>query len=183
MSTDKSASIRCALCEARARATKRSDARSRVGPQEENQLDRNVPLLAGVLGLLLFVTIWLAVSLVLSFVGGWRVLAREYRAPHAVPETGWIERRVLFSGQARYRNVLRLTADKSGVYLAVAFPFRIGHPPLFIPWEDLFAMPAGAAPVGSTELRFRKVVSPRMLVSDETLRRLDESAPRPWRAV
>ena len=142
-----------------------------------------MPLIAGLLGLALFITIWVAVSLILAFVGGWRSLAREYRAPHPVPDSEWTERRALFSGRARYKNVLRLSANNAGIYLSVAFPFRIGHPPLFFPWEDVFAMPRASAPMGYTEVRFRRVASPRMLVSDATLRRLDECAPRPWRAA
>ena len=144
-------------------------------------MDRSVPLIFAAFGLALFITIWVAVSLILSFVGGWRSLAREYRAPHTVPDSGWIERRALLSGRARYKNALRLRADDAGIYLSVAFPFRVGHPPLFFPWEDLFALPGASAPMGYAELRFRRVTSPRMLVSEATLRRLDESAPRPWR--
>lgn len=136
--------------------------------------------MAGLLGVALFITIWVAVSLILSFVGGWRALSREYRAPHTVPERGWVERRALFSGRARYKNILRLTASDTGIYLSVAFPFRIGHPPLFFPWEDLFAMTGASAPTGYTEVRFGRVASPRMLVSDAALMRLDECAPRPW---
>jgi len=132
------------------------------------------------LGIALFAAIWMAVSLILSFVGGWRALAREYRAPHTVPAGGWVERRAVFSGRARYKNALRLRADGTGIYLSAAFPFRIGHPPLFFPWQDLFVMPGASAPKGYTELRFSRVASPRLLVSDATLRRLDESAPRPW---
>ena len=146
-------------------------------------MGENVPLVAALLGFALFITIWLMVSLILSSVGGWRSLAREYRAPEPLPDAGWVERHVLLSGHARYRNVLRLRANKAGIHLSVAFPFRIGHPPLFFPWEDLFVVPSASAPSGYTELRFRRVASPRMLVSDATLGRLDESAPRAWRAA
>lgn len=146
-------------------------------------MDTDVPLIAGILGLALFITIWVAVSLILSFVGGWRALAREYRALQPVADGAWVERRGLLSGSARYKNVLRLGANDEGVSLSVALPFRIGHPPLFFPWADLFAMPGASAPGGYTEIRFRRVTSPRLLVSDATLRRLDETAPLPWRTA
>ncbi len=146
-----------------------------------------MPLLAGLLGLTLFVVIWVSVCLVLSFAGGWRSLARAYRAPVAAPvaapKGAWVERRAVFSGAARYKNVLRLRADEAGVYLSVVALFRIGHPPLFVPWEDLFATPAASAPPGYTEVRFRKVTGPRLLVSKEALETLDATAPRPWRAT
>ncbi|MGI9627569.1 MAG: hypothetical protein ACR2QM_12085 [Longimicrobiales bacterium] len=174
---------RGSLCGHRGTFRRPAGSRISVRQREGTQLDRNVPLIAVVLGAALFITIWIAVSLILSFVGGWRALAREYRAPHPVPDGAWVERRVLFSGSARYKNVLRLRANDAGIFISVAPMFRIGHPPLFLPWEDLFTMPSGSAPAGYTEIRFRRVSSPRMLVSDSTLQRLDESAPRPWHAA
>lgn len=139
------------------------------------------PLVGITLGVVLFVIIWVCVSLLLAFAGGWRALARAYPAPHAPPDGGWVEREALLSGRARYKNVLRLCASDEGVFLSVAPPFRIGHPPLLVPWEDLFPLASASPAMGYTELRFGRVASPRILVPDATLVRLDESAPRPWR--
>jgi hypothetical protein len=36
-----------------------------------------------------------------------------------------------------YRHVLNVGSDRIGVYLGVLFLFRVGHPPLFIPWTDI----------------------------------------------
>lgn len=37
----------------------------------------------------------------------------------------------------RYGNVLTIGADSRGLYLAVLFLFRSGHPPLYIPWDGI----------------------------------------------
>ena len=36
-----------------------------------------------------------------------------------------------------YNNVLTIGADRTGLYLSTVFFFRIGHPPLFIPWTEI----------------------------------------------
>ncbi len=36
-----------------------------------------------------------------------------------------------------YNNCLVIAADPTGLYLATVFFFRIGHPPLFIPWTEI----------------------------------------------
>ncbi|MDJ0868184.1 MAG: hypothetical protein QNK03_18905 [Myxococcota bacterium] len=141
------------------------------------------PLVAVALGVALFVAIWLGVSLLTSLLSGWRALARAYRAMRPVPAGGWVERRALLSGRARYKNVLRLTATGDGLFLSVAWPFRLGHPPLFVPWSDLFSLPGASPALGYTELRFRRVASPRILVPDAAMQRLDEAAPGAWRAA
>ncbi len=38
---------------------------------------------------------------------------------------------------ANYNNCLTIGADPSGLYLTLLFLFRIGHPPLFIPWSEI----------------------------------------------
>jgi hypothetical protein len=37
---------------------------------------------------------------------------------------------------ANYGGCLTVGSDAAGLYLAVMFLFRVGHPPLFIPWDE-----------------------------------------------
>jgi len=43
----------------------------------------------------------------------------------------------MMRGLGRYRNCLVVGASPTGLYLAVFFPFRVAHPPLFIPWNEV----------------------------------------------
>ncbi len=43
-------------------------------------------------------------------------------------------------GMANYKGVLTLTATPQGLRISVLFLFRIGHPPIFIPWGDITAV-------------------------------------------
>ncbi|MDD5409604.1 MAG: hypothetical protein PHC71_05905 [Candidatus Omnitrophica bacterium] len=36
-----------------------------------------------------------------------------------------------------YRNCLTIGVSPEGFYLAILFLFRIGHPPMFIPWKEI----------------------------------------------
>jgi hypothetical protein len=36
-----------------------------------------------------------------------------------------------------YNQVIRMTAAEDALYLSVLLPFRIGHPPLCIPWKEI----------------------------------------------
>ena len=87
---------------------------------------------------LLFVGAWLGTCALLSFMGGWHRLAQKFRAASGIDGE-----RIRFASMSfgtglfpvRYRNTLFVTVDRTGVGLSVLFPFRVLHPPLFIPWS------------------------------------------------
>jgi hypothetical protein len=39
--------------------------------------------------------------------------------------------------RVNYGNVIRMTAAEDALYLSILFLFRIGHPPLCIPWKEI----------------------------------------------
>jgi len=84
-----------------------------------------------------FVLLWMVISALISYIGGWRTLSRSFRA--AEPFAG--AKRYFQSGQMRwitnYNNCLTVGADSAGLYLAILFLFRFMHPPLFIPWREV----------------------------------------------
>ena len=97
----------------------------------------NTPLF--ILSLLLlviisFVLIWSFVVWLISRLSGWHRLARHYRT--SAPPTGQPVRQMLaMLGSARHRGTLTLQAAPAGLYLTVMVLFRLGHPPLLIPWS------------------------------------------------
>ncbi len=84
-----------------------------------------------------FVLLWLAVSAIISYIGGWRTLSKSFRAREPFVD----KKRHFQSGQFRwlagYHNCLTLGADPNGLYLGILFLFRFMHPPLFIPWSEV----------------------------------------------
>lgn len=96
-------------------------------------------VLLAIVGFLVF---WCALSFFIAALGGWLLLGGRYHRtePYSGPTQSFV------SGQMRwlvnYGSCLRVGADPQGLFLAVAFPFRVGHPPLFIPWSDMTVAPS-----------------------------------------
>ena len=85
----------------------------------------------------LFVGMWCLVSLVISAAGGWRRLAGRFPARGEACD----RRLYLRSGHvglSHYRGCLTIGTSAAGFRLSVLFPFRLGHPPLFIPWTQVY---------------------------------------------
>jgi hypothetical protein len=90
----------------------------------------------------LFPVLWFAICELLAFVGGWRRLAEHY--PHSGPAPAETARfRSGRVGWVNYNNCLIVGAAPTGLYLSVLLPFRPGHAPLLIPWNDVRAEPEG----------------------------------------
>jgi hypothetical protein len=80
---------------------------------------------------------WIAISLFLSLVGGWQALAQKYRAPERIHgERFWLKSAGMRWGVG-YRSALNFGVDVQGLFVSIVPIFRIGHPPLFIPWSDI----------------------------------------------
>lgn len=82
-----------------------------------------------------FPFLWVSVSLVLSHLGGWAQLAARYRDNRREPGATYYFRTGAV-GAVNYRSCLVLRVCETGLGISVGFPFRIGHPPLFIPWGE-----------------------------------------------
>jgi hypothetical protein len=83
---------------------------------------------------LLIGIVWGPLLVIASGVSGWRHLARRYRWRGPPPAGGepLVRGRV---GIIRYANTLRVARHETGLFLGQLLPFRLGHPPLLIPWS------------------------------------------------
>lgn len=95
--------------------------------------------LAPIALLLVFAAMWAAMSLLLSYMGGWASLAEHYR------DNGDVRCQTYYMrsgsvGAIDYKSCLIIGVSKPGLRLSVLFPFRIGHPPLFIPWDQFHSV-------------------------------------------
>jgi hypothetical protein len=96
-----------------------------------------IPLLL-VLFVVSFAALWSLVLLLISAIGGWSRLAGSYRATEPFTGQRWSWQSGGL-GWSRYRGVLTIGADPTGLYLDVMVLFRIAHPALLIPWSDITA--------------------------------------------
>jgi hypothetical protein len=85
----------------------------------------------------LFIAMWCLAVAIIARVGGWARLAEQYRHDGPFEGRKWRFRSANFGRWTSYGGVLTVGGDRQGLYLAVMPLFRIGHPPLFIPWQDV----------------------------------------------
>jgi hypothetical protein len=101
----------------------------------------------GIIAFLVFVPgLWCIVIAMTSLVGGWHELARFYRDERTTfgveMETGkqfrWASLKLgPWYFPTNYSNCLTIRVDSEGIRLRVFPLFRILHPPLLIPWQDV----------------------------------------------
>lgn len=86
---------------------------------------------------LFFILVWVGMSILFSFWGGWRDLTQYYRYHGQLIDKKKYFQSAGMRGAMAYRGCLIIGASHEGLYLSVFFLFRIAHPPLFIPWSDI----------------------------------------------
>lgn len=84
-----------------------------------------------------FVALWVGILLLTSRIGGWHRLARRYRATERTTVGRSIPYVTGMVGISRYKRVLSVTTGEHGMFVETRWIFRIGHPPLFIPWSEI----------------------------------------------
>jgi hypothetical protein len=88
-----------------------------------------------------FVTLWCFVCFIISVIGGWYSLSQRFRAqgePYGQTKcAGPLFYGVRMRFRGNYSSVIRLIAAEDALYLSVLFLFRVGHPPLCIPWKEI----------------------------------------------
>src|SRR5436190_23340607 len=107
---------------------------------------------------------WIGISLLLSWIGGWRALAERYPATQRFAGARFGMKRAGMRWGVAYRSSVNLGADSTGLFLSVFPLFRVGHPPLFIPWSDIsFSRETGWLLRG-VRLQFRGVPGVSLLI-------------------
>jgi hypothetical protein len=117
---------------------------------------------------ILFIAIPVIFVLILSRLhqeSGWAEAAKIYRAElpldkalfHGL-QSGRMGRDG-FKKSVHFRNSLMLAATLEGIFLSPCFIFRIGAPPLFIPWQEVSAQQMTGGYARFVEIRFQKVPS------------------------
>lgn len=93
-------------------------------------------VLIPVLFLLVFPLFWSGIVLLVGTLGGWRRLAAAYPATGAEATTTWRFRGGRM-GFMNYKGVLDVGVSDAGLHLGVFLPFRVGHPPILVPWDQV----------------------------------------------
>lgn len=85
-----------------------------------------------------FIVFWCFTVWLIAVVGGWRDLARVYRADGPIANARqWRNKYGRMRYGTGYNGCLNIAANPLGIQLTLWSIFRPGHPPLFIPWSDI----------------------------------------------
>jgi len=125
---------------------------------------------------LLFVTFWCVILALISALAGWRALAARFRSdstPCGELHTAgpWFAT-VYMRGWTHYSGVIRMTAAGDALYLTVLMPFRVGHPPLRIPWNEIACARTRRFLQNFMELRLGTQEQIPFRISERTARKL-----------
>lgn len=87
--------------------------------------------------LIFFAAVWCVTALLTGKMSGWAILGRRFITTFPFPGQVWRWKSARMRWGANYNNSLTIGADPTGLYLSMLFFFRIGHPPLFVPWPEI----------------------------------------------
>lgn len=98
--------------------------------------------LTGALGIALFsVVFWGGISFLISALTGWSTLAKRFRKQsEPLGETrtaGPFFYTVYMRAWSHYGSVITLTVSSDALFVSIFPLFRVGHPPLQIPWDQI----------------------------------------------
>ncbi|WP_254507375.1 hypothetical protein [Anatilimnocola floriformis] len=90
---------------------------------------------------LAFALWWCFIIWVISFIGGWRALAKRFGVRQLPPGKKYHLQSAAFSKgglPCNYGNCLTMIVAEQGLGIAIFPAFRPGHPPLLIPWSEFY---------------------------------------------
>lgn len=83
------------------------------------------------------VSFWVVLSLVIGRLTGWAALARAYRSQWPMDGPRLRFQSLRLGSWGGYNQAITFACGMAGLHIAVLFILRPGHPPLFVPWEDV----------------------------------------------
>lgn len=126
------------------------------------------------------VGIWIGIGLFVARVGGWATLATVYEYSGEFRGESLRFQSARMRWGTNYGSCLTVGANPRGLYLAVFFIFRIGHPPLLIPWPDISISEQKARWFNYVMLQFRRAPSIPLLISEPLAHWLANRAGPSW---
>jgi hypothetical protein len=123
-----------------------------------------------------FIVFWVVIVKLIARTGGWRALAASYKAAYPFEGTKFRFQSARLRRKMSYNNVLTVGANRDGIYLKMSFIFRIGHPPLFIPWEDVSVSTARVMWTTTIKLEFAKCPKVPLMIRKRLAKKLEDAS-------
>jgi hypothetical protein len=131
---------------------------------------------------LFIIFIWLLVTWLISQAGGWAELAHTYRASEPFSGETWSFQSAQMRWLMNYNRALTIGASPAGMYLSIFPLFRVGHPALFIPWQDITIRARKYLWFRIYEFNFREARSVPFRIRESLGKKLEAAAGSQWPA-
>ena len=119
--------------------------------------------------------------LFIAAMSGWSMLRRRFSQTFPFTGEAWKWQSARMRLGCNYNNCLTVGADASGLYLSVLFLIRIGHPPLFLPWQEITIRRRSKRPLFRyVELRLGRDEQVPFMIRERLAERLKSAAGPNW---
>lgn len=126
----------------------------------------------------LAIAFWCALIFFIGTVGGWRKLSEEFPADMPMEGRRFRGRSVQISWGCNYGGCVTLTASPRGLGISVWPIFRMGHPPMCLPWGDIQVTPEKSWFGTFAVIRMRRGPSTTIRISESLLQEVFAAAGR-----
>ena len=100
-----------------------------------DELAQNNPELFTLIIVSIFPIFWCSICYIISRLSGWSKIAAEYPRMQDPFSGNRFRFRSMRLGLANYNNCVSFTVAPQGLFISVMPFFRVGHPPVMIPWS------------------------------------------------
>lgn len=133
--------------------------------------------------LIVFICLWLFISVSISYISGWWSLSQYYQAKTYNLKRIWRFQSVIMRMMTRYGGCINVGVTDKGLFLSVLFLFRVGHPPLLIPWEDISVERYNSFFIKGVKLRFSRVPNVPLRLREKLARNINSQIDGKWNEV
>lgn len=130
--------------------------------------------------LIAFTVLWILMCIAISLWGGWSQLTDRYRGTSSKAEAKWGFESASMRRMAAYPGCLKFSVGREGLGISILFLFRVGHPPLLIPWTDITAHELEAQVIKKVRLKFAKESNVPLTISLKLARRIRDASITYW---
>ncbi len=130
--------------------------------------------------LIAFATLWMLMCFALSIWSGWWQLTNWYRGVLSRVEEKWRFESASMRRMAAYAGYLKFSVGREGLGISILFPFRVGHPPLLIPWSDITTHASESRIIKKVRLEFAKEPNVPLTISLKLARKIRDASSAYW---
>lgn len=130
-----------------------------------------------------FVGFWLAITFLIGWISGWHALAARYpnRGETATTQLTWRSGR-MGPLSARMNGVLWLDVCRSGLRVALLWPFAVFNKPFFVPWDDIQVTRIDGVFLNEVQLKLGRPQIGTLTISEGLAKEIAAAAPHgKWR--